>query len=505
MLSFRRCVLLCMAAILVPACYPVGSVHDSNEPGSAQTIVEGRVAVDPVTETMYVVRSVDGGLPSSWIPERPLTIGCVGDGGVTPMTSNDWYSQLLAIDPDTGAKQIITSFAWSPNAQVVFPPAGILLSLGEVGSPGELRLFDRATRTIIGRQAIPSGFVRSLFLSPSGRFVAIASGDFSSPATVLLAETNLRVLSEAPCDALSGSLQTLGWLHSADDRLAVATRMDSVAGMPQHLRVAIYSTSALIASNFAIDSDGSWTSSLASFDVPVPEVMPGTTPPPSNDRFWEPAAPLAISADDRFAAIPVAWGVALVDLSSGTSTFFPSVVAPPSFTPDGSALIIEVANANAHSRLDFVDLASGATTSVDVPTYGGFAYFVTREGNQVLVTAAEDTTQWRSTVRFLAIDRTTHQASMPTAGSRTTPYLDQFVSRLGHDEVWILGTEGGVDRFDLVTGSLSHFPLDGNPSGIGILPSRDRLVFDDGTHSRLTIWDPTTFGVVSQTEYAAPP
>jgi hypothetical protein len=131
-----------------------------------------------------------------------------------------------------------------------------------------------------------------------------------------------------------------------------------------------------------------------------------------------------------------------------------------------------------------VDADTLDTTLVELPMEGGPSYYVTREGNFVVVTNTAGT----QTLLLYDVDN-----DQMTQLQGLAIDLNEFVSRLGHGELWLV--DEGLYRLDFLAGEHERISLSWQPDHINILRQRDLLVLDDNRRERLVFFDPDSLTV----------
>jgi hypothetical protein len=121
---------------------------------------------------------------------------------------------------------------------------------------------------------------------------------------------------------------------------------------------------------------------------------------------------------------------------------------------------------------------------MDVPSGQAPSYFVTREGNDVVVASNLGNAD-------LAIYDITMRKFVTVGGPPLG--LENFVSRVGYDQLWIV--DQGLFTLNFQTAVLAQVPLPWTPLNINILPTRDLLVLDDASSGAIRFLSPSTLTV----------
>jgi hypothetical protein len=179
----------------------------------------------------------------------------------------------------------------------------------------------------------------------------------------------------------------------------------------------------------------------------------------------------------------------VVDLSSGALRTVDNAYGPVGFTPDGTTIVsYTYASQNggpARPQLLLIDSADLSSTGMDVPSGQEPSYFVTKEGNDVVVAS-----------NFGNADLVIYDISMHRFVSVGGPPLglENFVSRIGYDQLWLV--DQGLYSLNFHTDVLEPVPLPWTPMNVNILPTHDLLVLDDANSDAIRFLSPTTRTVV---------
>ena len=355
-----------------------------------------------------------------------------------------------------------------------------MLVLGEQGGAGDrLMRFDEATLTQTNAVDTTAQYWGTR-TSPTGTYVAVADNSVASPPIhVIEADT----LATHVLPANGTSLEAM-WLRGSDTLIAVF--FPSLVDTIGQARIVSWSVPALQAAGFPSSPDGIWASST--LDLAVPDVG-------FDDAFsytW-----IGVSPDDCLAVIPVihrapgstnvTHELLVMDTSTGAIRTVDDAYGPVGFTPDGSTIVsyrYTYTDAAKIPQLVLINATTLEAEGMDIPTGASPAYYVTREGNDVVIAS-------KPRIDRSAIYDVTNHAFEKVGGPPLA--LSSFVSRVGHDEIWLV--DNGLYRLNFMTPALQAVPLTWTPEDIGILPTRDLLVLDDARSGAIRYFDPKSMSV----------
>src|SRR5690606_8765224 len=138
-----------------------GMTLGENEPGRDTYLEDGSIAVDPVTERVYVLR-------------RTVVTHEEPDGTEWSET----FKHLYQVSPDGAGARLLADVSDLSDLRMLFPRDQVLL-MAERDGQDLLRVLDPATGAVL-REVETAARYHGTRLSPSGRFVAVA--DNTSPA-----------------------------------------------------------------------------------------------------------------------------------------------------------------------------------------------------------------------------------------------------------------------------------------------------------------------------------
>jgi hypothetical protein len=164
---------------------------------------------------------------------------------------------------------------------------------------------------------------------------------------------------------------------------------------------------------------------------------------------------------------------------------------PVGFTPDGSTIVSYGRDdASGDQKLLLIDAETLEVDEQEVPIDGGLSYFVSREGNFVVVAS-----NWGTQSLVLYDVANGQQTNMAGPGLG----LDEFVSRIGHDQLFAVDA-GNLYRIDLAAALVDDVDLPFEVGHVGIQPTRDRLLVGEADPSRLHFLDPETRAITRTVE-----
>lgn len=497
--SVRRAIALAVAGVLC-GCTGLAMESTPGGDGPASVVSAGGLAVDPRNEMTFVMQRAAGG----------------GDGSDSgdPSVSVSQGGPIYAIDPDAGTSQVVTDLTGLDSIRVLFPRSSVMI-IGENLSVGDVLMrFDDTTLSMTQRVPTTASFWGTR-TSPTGTYVAVADNSMlNHPINVI--EADMLAVHAMPWGG--GELEAM-WLNHSDTLVAIL--FDGTAGVVGGGRIMTWSLASLAASGFATSSDGTWAS--PTLDVPVSSVGFDL----DFSYTW-----IAVSPDDTTAVFPVLRGTAsggtehqllVVNLASGAIQTVDNAYGPVGFTPDGTTIVSYTyvgdsvtvsangsvnadasanasvgtdggvnANGTASGKVDadvgiptpqllLIDTADLSSTAADIPSGQAPTYFVTREGNDVVVASNI------GSASLVVYDITMHQfvaVGGPPIG------LNDFVNRIGYDQLWLV--DQGLYCLNFATAVLQSVPLSWTPLNINILPMHDWLVLDDAASGAIRFFAPST-------------
>lgn len=423
---------------------------------------DGRVAVDPVTETAYTLL------------ER------------TDPTTLERSQILFGVKAGATDAKKVFDLGDREDPRLLFLSSGMLV-MSQKGLREEMVLLDRNTFQP-KKTALADTWYWGTRLSASKKYFAVADNEGLHHDIHVIDSATLetRVLPHGG-DALEAMFT------NASDRL-LAISFDT----PNHAaRILSWDMAHLEATNFALGASGEWDGK--NFDIPLTNVDP--------DGFFS-FTWVGVSPDDKLAVFPViqfdpnakpgdpisedAYELIVVHLDTGETSVVPRAKGPVGFTPDGSTIVsYDEAPGTSDQRLKLIDAKTLAVDEEEVPIDGGISYFVSHEGNYVVVAS-----NWGEQSLVLVDIDNGKQTKMSGPGVSLT----EFVTRAEPEQLWIVESGTDVDTkkpfgdlfvADFTTGDVRQVATPFLATHIGILPKRDELVLTDFDRGALHFFDPT--------------
>ncbi|MRG90378.1 TolB family protein [Polyangium spumosum] len=437
-----------------------GLSFGENNPGQDTWLGNGAIAVDDRTETSFVLASeTDDTSTPGQIPAKTL----------------------FAIDPDTGLVREAADLTGRDDPRLLFPASGLLV-MSEENNKDRLDLFDHETLTLKKSVELDVRY-HGTRMSPSRKFIGVADNTSQQfPIHVLEAETLAKHV--IPHD---GEWLEAMFLNGSDTLVAIVF-YDQGTPTPR-ARLLAWSMQELTILGFEKEPGSAfWPNRV--FDIEVPNVA------------WDLGASftwVGTSPDDKYVVFPVRKAevqpndeivytheLLVLDTTTQEIRAVPGARGPVGFTPDGSTIVsYGDQDMNGNQELWLVDAATLEVDPEPVTLEGGISYFVSRDGNFVVVGSSNG--DQRLVLYDVDQDRST-QMEGPGVG------LDEFVSRVGRKEMWIVDDQS-LFRLDLAAGEIEAIPTTFSPEHVNILPTRDRLVLDDGDSNDIVFFDPAARSV----------
>ena len=455
---------LASALLVAAAAGCTGHSFGENNPGGGGpdigTYLEnGSIAVDGANENVYVLTT-----------ETDDATGAVTD-----------KSLLVAPPGETRARRLarLTGFE---DLRLLFVEGAVMV-MGERGAYDELILYDRAGTREIDRRSTSARY-HGTRISADGAFVAVADNT-QAPSPIHLIRASDLSIRAIPHD---GDWLEVNWANRSD-RLIAAVFHVGEAGAPGSMRLMSWSIKQLADAQFP-EAGGFWADPL--LDVTLTD----TGADPLFSYSW-----ISVSPDDSLAVVPVTQPdaetgetrhrLALVALATGEVRMVDDARGPVGFTPDGTTIVsyrsVEDSAGGVRPHLLLVDTASMEEELIAEPAPGFIQYFVTRDGNYVVVGDLFGSSE----LTLVDLD------SGETSSLGRALDLDEFVSRPGTGEMYLV--DQGLFRLDLFDATLEEVPLDFVPAHINRLPS-DQLVVDDPVGGSLEFIAPDSGAVVRSVE-----
>jgi DNA-binding beta-propeller fold protein YncE len=360
-------------------------------------------------------------------------------------------SRLAAVDAATGAVVDVLDVSAASDRRVVFPSDDRVLVMAQRGDGEHLAVIDTATLAPVAT-AVKRAWYHGTRTSPSGRALVVADGT-ERDAPLHLIDT--ASLDHHEVEHGGDAIEAM-W-NRTDDRLLAVSVDGAFEDAPAARMVRFDLRDADLAAGW-----------------PEPElelVLPGYDWDSFFSFTW-----VGVSPDDRWAVFPLVHQASgehelvLLDQVDGSWVTVPGR-GPVGFTPDGSTIVSYGYGPESENQLWLIDPVTLETDVVPVPVEGLMHYFVTWDGNYVVlanVGGGELTIHDPATGETVQV-----QSEAPVA-------LHDFVTRPGHEELW-LESYGDVYRLDLATAELEEIrlPVDLDVTSIAIRPAADQILLGE--------------------------
>ncbi|MDI3290275.1 hypothetical protein [Polyangium sp. 15x6] len=438
-----------------------GLTFGENNPGQDTWLEDGSIAVDDRTETSYVL------------------------AGEAKTDAQNPYptSTLFAVDPDSGLVRTVEELSGRTDPRLLFPASGLLV-MSEANDKDRIDLYDHETLALKKSVDLDIRY-HGTRMSPSRKFIGVADNTSDrSPIHIIEAETLDRHV--VPHD---GEWLELNFMNKSDTFVSIVFYDQSTQN--PRARLLGWSMEQVASTGYQLDETGKlWTAPL--FDIDVPNTA------------WDIAfswSYVGISPDDKYVVFPVQKTEAqpngelasthmllVLDTMTKEVREVPGK-GPVGFAPDGSTIVSYGDQDNdGNQELWLIDAITLETEQEPVKISGGINYFISRDGNYVVVAPSAT-----GTARLVLYD-VDQDKSTQMDGPHL--HLDEFVTRVGHKEMWLVEDES-LYRIDLVEATATEVLTSFAPEHVNILPKRDRLVLDDASSNNLFFFDPNIQGVKS--------
>lgn len=443
----RRTALTFLVPLMVTGC--TGFSLGENVPGGDTYLMRGDIAVDDRTEKAFLLDNI------------------VVDG--------ETRSLLRAIDPDSGTFSNVTNLTGRSDSRILFPAGGILV-MSEQDDKDELLLLDKDTFVEKARAPVNVRF-HGTRMSPSREWVAVADNT-SDKHPIHIIDT--KILTRRILPHNGDSLEAM-WKNQADELMAIVFYDGFTEDNPPRARILSWSMKDVAAGSFLPAKDGFWPD--RKLDVTVENV--------AADGFFS-FTWVGISPDDKWAVFPVRktdpassvkHALLVVETATGKVRVVNDAKGPVGFTPDSSTIVSYDDNGSGNGpngktpdggidqRLLLIDVNTLEVDPQDVDISGSITYFISRDGNYVVV--ASNVGGQRLVLHDVDNDKATWMAG-PAAG------LDEFVSRPGKNELWLLD-ERELFKVDMNAGEINGIPTGYPVEHLNILPKHDWLVMSESS------------------------
>jgi len=450
--TVQRVGFLVICASIALACE--GMTLGENAPGQDTYLGFGALAVDHVTETVFVLQTTKS--PTGKISRQ----------------------ELVRVDPAAMRADAVIDLTGLRDLRILFPSSGILV-MAERNGKEQLILFDRHTFAEKTRIEVPTRY-HGTRMSPSRRFVVVAdNGNKQFPLNLI--DTLTMDIHRIP-----HGQEWLEAMWAADqDILYVMAGPLLKGGGTMHLLS--YNLDALLNGGFKLGSASFWAGENwhlkvenASADLFFSFSWVGVSPTGTHVAFpmLSHAAPTQPTTGGQAQPEP-SHVVALVDTHNGSLSMIDDAYGPVGFTPDGATMVSYRHNMAQGRDLLLIDTATQGVIIETLPYDGGISFFVSHEDNLVVIAPV-------GTGGNLIL----HNAD---TGTQTTVYgpganLHEFVSRPAHSELWI--ANNGLFRLDLRDAEITSISLGVAPNRINILTKSDLLVLRNSSEQRVVFYDP---------------
>jgi hypothetical protein len=417
-------------------CSPIFiDVWDEAPPGEEIYLETGAIAVDPRTETIFVM---------AVLPER----------------------ELFAIDPDADGYVRVLDLEGRSSVRILFPESSVLLFAdrsgdGEEGSRDTIFKLDPISLGLLEELDTHARY-RQARLSASRRWLSVIDTRTGLTHVSVMDTRDLTVLMQVP------GWPVARWMNARDDLVTVV-----------------------------LDSTARPTIEIWRPDDIDPETH---FPHPASSHRIEgaslyPDADLAISPDDATLVVPVVTAdepapcLAVIEVATWATATVENAVGPVSFTRDGSTILAyrydeDGPTGEVLAYLVVIDAGTLEPVALRLPFDRAATSFVSETGIYVGI-ASVTATDSATPTRLAIYDRNARTLTEPDPGVGWTP---EAVPRPGHDEMYLVH-DAELLRLDFYDAEYEPLPLYVDPVHVALLPRRDRIVLDDLSTSRYSLWD----------------
>ncbi len=445
-----------IAALWIAGC--TGFTLGENGPGFDTWMEAGSIAVDPDSETAFVMRTT--GQSNEGTGERP---------------EEDEIKTLYAILPDCSGYRTVRDMSDYSDVRMLFPLDAIMIMAERSGTDRLIKLDPGTFRETDSRST--GARYNGTRLSSSRRFIAVADNDETSAPIHVIDSVTLDI-ERIPHD---GDWLEAMWLHQTDVLVAIVF-YDMYDGPDPRARILAWRMDRIVDGGWVPGSDGFWPD----------RIVDTTVHGAAGDLFFS-FTWVGVAPDDRHVVFPVHYddgtgpehALIVLDVATSGIRIVHDAYGPVGFTPDSSTIVsyhyVDRETDETWAELVLVDVETLEVETLEIPYSGMPSYFVSREGNYVVL--VPDVLAPGHMVLFdLDRDETTEFGDYEVK-------LNEFASRLGHDELWLVSYES-LYRIDFVEAVLERVGTGFGPEHINILPRRDLLILDDAHDSRYTFFDP---------------
>lgn len=471
------------ALVLTTGC--TGFSLGEKNPGADTYLEFGDVAVDDRTEKAFLLHTTFEQVE--------------GSSETNPQYEED-ASRLVSIDPDSGAVTQVADLTGRADARILFPSSGILV-MSEQDGKDELLLVDHQTFEEKKRSKANARY-HGTRMSASRDWVAVADNT-ATKAPIHILDTQLLTPRIIPHD---GDWLEAMWKNKTDELFAIVfydADPKNVEKPIPHARILSWSMEDVAAGQFKPSADGFWPD--RKLDIGVPHVA---------GDGWFSFTWVGISPDDKWAVFPVRetdpatpeeHALLVVETATGKMRTVLGAKGPVGFTPDGSTIVSyddkgsqngpegKTPDGEIDQRLLLIDVETLEVDPQDVDISGSLSYFISRDGNFVVVASNYGE---EKLVLYDVDNGTATKMDGPAAG------LDEFVSRKGKNELWMLD---GYDllKLDMNKGTLDEIPTGYSIASLNILPKHDWLVMSEQGSEKVSSPRVHFFDLASQKDVKA--
>lgn len=512
--SFVSSRLLCsvtlgMAPLLLTQVGCGGVAPDEQVPGETSYMEYGALAVDPRTDTIFSLQTFFEPTPTPSVESDPIE-----SPTVEPTSAPEpvlLSRELYAIRPQDGTFQSLGNVFDVENIALLFPKDRLMM-VGYLQNQPLLRLYDAQTLSL-EEEAFPA--VTSwggVTVAPSGNTFAVQDWTNEGEDSKLTVTLGSLETLETHSLTLSESSSRMVW-SPTEDRLVLSMYTLNLESQLPSIRVLSWTLDALEKNAYTLDEEGLWVG--ASVDVRLEQQTPGqgyySAPmiSPEGDYLIQSTFHVTesdtdgdgdqdLSIDDSM--------IHLISLPSGQIRTLRGLEGPANFTPDGSTLVANrqavSTNANgetlSQSMLVLVDVETLAYEETFLSEDGYSDYFVTREGNFVVIDmepiySTNEETGEQETVDSNLMIFDIDAGVMRTITDSAVEIAD-YVTRPGHGELWSLsGTK--LYRIDYVSAKVQNINTSWESAFIHYLPNMDKLVLMERAKPVLHLVDPDSLFV----------
>jgi hypothetical protein len=429
-----------------------GLTFGENTPGDDTWLEAGSIAVDSRTENIFVLHKVQH--------ERQY--------------GNEISKVLYAAHPDSESTTIIADVTNYRDLRILFPKDSVLLMAEDSLGNDRLTLLDPVDFALKKEMATTARY-HGTRLSPSGRYLAVADNHPES-APIHVFDTATLQSVEIPHD---GEWLEAMWLNKSDTLVAIV--FNNQGTEEAYARLLSWSFTDYSPLEMSGEAGRVWDG--ADLDIRID----GASGDYLFSHTW-----VGVEPRDHFVVFPVRqyqnsewfYRLLILDMISGEVRSYDNAQGPVGFSPDGTTIVSYRYEETEQQMIDpllvLIDAESLEEEVLDLPYDIGPQYFITREGNFVVV--APSLLDDGSLILYDFDNRKMSSVSGPSV------HLSEFVSRVGQGELWLV--DRGLFRLSLEEETLESIALDWIPQHINILPERDLMILDDKDSSSLVFFDP---------------